>query len=69
MNAEQQHRTHAAPEGAALLSLANLPLATRLAAGAAYGIAAGLLLHDDARVAAIAMIVIWIATVCQPCKQ
>lgn len=59
----QQHSTHAAPAGAALLSLAHLPLATRLAAGAGYGIAAGLLLHDHARIAAIAMVAIWLATV------
>ena len=58
-----QHHPDAAPAGAALLSLTHLPLATRLAVGAGYGIAAGLLLHDHARIAAIAMVAIWLATV------
>ena len=63
MNGTQQHRTGAAPTSAALLSLRHLPLTTRLAGGAVYGIAAGLLLHDNASVAGIAMVAIWIATV------
>ncbi len=66
MNAAQQHRTGNALIGAALLRSRHLPLTTRLAAGAVYGIAAGLLLHDDVQVAGIAMVAIWIATVWLP---
>ncbi len=63
--ARQQHQTGDALIGA-LLRSRHLPLMTRLAAGAFYGVAAGLLLHDNANVAAIAMVAIWIATAWLP---
>ncbi len=66
MKEARQHRTVAALVGTALLRSRHWPLTTRLAAGAIYGVAAGLLLHDDARVAALAMVLIWIATVWLP---
>ena len=66
MNAAQQHRTGDALIGAALLRSRHLPLTTRLAAGAVYGVAAGVLLHDNAQVAGIVMVAIWIATVWLP---
>jgi hypothetical protein len=52
--------------GAALLHSRQLPLAARLAAGAAYGVAAGLLLHEHAAVTGTVMVAIWVATVWLP---
>ena len=66
MNAAQQQDTGDALISAVLLRSRHLPLMTRLAAGAVYGVAAGLLLHDDILVAGIAMVAIWIATVWLP---
>ncbi len=65
MNEAQQHQTGHALIGALLCSR-HLPLTTRLAAGAFYGVAAGLLLHDNANAAGIAMVAIWTATVWLP---
>ena len=53
----------AAPAGAALLSLRHLPVTTRLAAGALYGVTAGALLHNNTSVAGAVMVAVWIATV------
>jgi hypothetical protein len=41
-------------------------LATRLAAGALYGMIAGALLHDHAGVAGAVMVAVWVATVWLP---
>lgn len=62
MNAAQHDGTGADADSSAAASLRQLPCALRLTAGSLYGIAAGLLLQDDVRVAAIAMVVIWLAT-------
>jgi hypothetical protein len=66
MNASQHNGIDAAPGGAALLSLRHVPLTTRLAAGALYGVTAGALLHDNASVAGAVMVAVWIATVWSP---
>ncbi len=66
MNEAQQHRTYTAPNGAGLLSLRHLPLTTRLAAGAFYGVTAGALLHDHASIAGAVMVAVWTATVWLP---
>ncbi len=66
MNAAHQNRADAAPSDAALLSLRHLPLTTRLAAGALYGVTAGALLHENAGVAGAVMVAVWIATVWPP---
>lgn len=66
MNTAQQHHTDAAPSGAALLRSRHLSLATRLAAGAFYGVVAGALLHDHASIAGAVMVAVWTATVWLP---
>jgi hypothetical protein len=65
MNDARRH-TVATLIGAALLRSRQLPIAARLATGAAYGVAAGLLLHEHAGVAGAVMVAIWIATVRSP---
>lgn len=62
----RQSRGSATVVAAALLRMRHSSPALRLAAGAVYGVAAGMLLHDDARVAGAAMVAIWIATVWRP---
>ena len=62
----QQHGTGTALIGAALLRSRHLPLTTRLAAGALYGVAAGILLRDHASVAGTVMVAVWIVTVWLP---
>ena len=66
MNAAQQTRTDAALGGASLLRSRHLALATRLAAGAFYGVVAGALLHDHASIAGAVMVAVWTATVWLP---
>jgi hypothetical protein len=66
MNDARRH-TVATLLGAALLRSRQLPMAARLATGAAYGVAAGVLLHEHAGVAGAVMVAIWIATVRSSC--
>ena len=58
-----QQRTVATLISTALLRPRQLPLVARLATGAAYGVAAGLILHEHATVAGTVMIAVWVATV------
>jgi len=63
--AQHQHSSDARIR-AALLRTRHLSLATRLAAGTFYGVAAGILLHDHASIAGAVMVAIWMATVWLP---
>ena len=65
-DSQSRQRTVATLIGAALLRSRQLPLTARLAVGAAYGVAAGLLLHEHASVAGAVMVAVWIATVWLP---